>query len=63
MGETEIVGAVGYRSTEFDAVIAAMADGGHDTTGWVWELPLEGAVDAHHSLCVGVGGKILVQVG
>lgn len=33
MGEAEIVGAVGYRPTEFDAVMAAMVDGGYDTTG------------------------------
>ncbi|MFE3945855.1 2,3-butanediol dehydrogenase [Streptomyces sp. NPDC059118] len=63
MGETEIVGAVGYRPTEFDAVIAAMAEGGYDTTGWVRELPLEGVIEALHSLRGGVGGKILVQVG
>ncbi|MFE3151841.1 2,3-butanediol dehydrogenase [Streptomyces sp. NPDC059218] len=63
MAETEIVGAVGYRPAEFDAVIAAMADGFYDTTGWVQELPLEGIVDALHSLRSGVGGKILMQVG
>ncbi|MFJ4705652.1 2,3-butanediol dehydrogenase [Streptomyces anulatus] len=63
MGETEIVGAVGYRPEEFDAVIAAMADGVYDTTGWVQELPLEGIVDALHSLRGGVGGKILLKVG
>ncbi len=49
MAETEIVGAVGYRPEEFDAVIAAMADGFYDTTGWVQELPLESAVDAIRS--------------
>lgn len=63
MGETEIVGAVGYRPEEFDAVIAAMADGVYDTTGWVQELPLEGIVEALHSLRGGVGGKILLKVG
>ncbi|MET9794829.1 2,3-butanediol dehydrogenase [Nocardiopsis alba] len=63
MAETEIVGAVGYRPEEFDAVIAAMADGFYDTTGWVQELPLESAVDAIRSLRTGIGGKILLKVG
>ncbi|NDK23011.1 alcohol dehydrogenase catalytic domain-containing protein [Streptomyces sp. TR1341] len=63
MSEKEIVGAVGYRPEEFDAVIAAMADGVYDTTGWVRELPLEGVVDALRSLRDGVGGKILLKVG
>ncbi|MBV2153429.1 zinc-binding dehydrogenase [Kitasatospora sp. SUK 42] len=63
MTETEIIGAVGYRPEEFDAVIAAMADGVYDTSGWVKELPLEGLIDALHSLRAGVGGKILLQVG
>ncbi|MEU2509263.1 alcohol dehydrogenase catalytic domain-containing protein [Streptomyces sp. NPDC007863] len=62
MGETEIVGAVGYRPEEFDAVIVAMADGVYDTTGWVTELPLEGVVDALHSLRAGLGGKTLLKV-
>ncbi|MET8468696.1 2,3-butanediol dehydrogenase [Streptomyces sp. NPDC006422] len=63
MGETDIVGAVGYRPEEFDAVIAAMADGFYDTTGWVSELPLEGVVDALHALRDGVGAKVLLRVG
>lgn len=63
MGETEIVGAVGYRPEEFDAVIAAMADGVYDTTGWVQERPLEGILDALHSLRAGIGGKVLLKVG
>ncbi|MFG3258672.1 2,3-butanediol dehydrogenase [Streptomyces sp. NPDC048172] len=62
MGETEIVGAVGYRPEEFDEVIAAMADGVYDTTGWVRELPLDDVVTALHSLRGGVGGKILLQL-
>ncbi|MGW5018428.1 alcohol dehydrogenase catalytic domain-containing protein [Streptomyces sp. NHF165] len=63
MGETGIVGAVGYRPEEFDAVIAAMAEGCYDTTGWVRELPLEGLVDALHSLRRGLGGKTLLRLG
>ncbi|MFD5309410.1 alcohol dehydrogenase catalytic domain-containing protein [Streptomyces ardesiacus] len=63
MGETEIVGGVGYRPEEFDAVIAAMADGVYDTTGWVQERPLGDVIDALHALRGGVGGKILLRVG
>ncbi|PPI99674.1 zinc-binding dehydrogenase [Nocardia nova] len=61
MGETEIVGAVGYLPEEFDAVIAAMADGIYDTTGWVEEIPLEGVVDAIHALRTGTGAKVLIR--
>ncbi|CDP84779.1 MULTISPECIES: alcohol dehydrogenase catalytic domain-containing protein [Mycolicibacterium] len=61
MGETEIVGAVGYEPAEFDAVIAAMADGVYDTTGWVEERPLAGIVDALHALRSGAGAKILIK--
>ncbi len=63
MTETEIVGAVGYRPAEFDQVIAAMADGFYDTTGWVQEVPLEGVFDALRSLRGGSGGKVLLKVG
>ena len=63
MGETEIVGAVGYRPEEFDAVIAAMAEGFYDTAGWVQERPLEQAVEALHDLRDGIGSsKILLTV-
>ncbi|MGU3498740.1 alcohol dehydrogenase catalytic domain-containing protein [Mycobacterium sp. C31M] len=61
MGETEIVGAVGYQPEEFDAVIAAMAEGVYDTTGWVEEIPLSGIVDAIHALRNGTGAKILIK--
>ncbi|AHH19172.1 putative zinc-binding alcohol dehydrogenase [Nocardia nova SH22a] len=57
MGETEIVGAVGYRPEEFDAVIAAMAKGIYDTTGWVEEMPLDGI----HALRTGTGAKVLIR--
>ncbi|MBY8861354.1 alcohol dehydrogenase catalytic domain-containing protein [Nocardia sp. CA2R105] len=61
MGETEIVGAVGYLPEEFDAVIAAMANGIYDTTGWVEEIPLTGIVDAIHALRNGTGAKVLIR--
>ena len=61
MGETEIVGSVGYQPEEFDAVIAAMAASVYDTTGWVEEIPLTGIVDAMHALRSGAGAKILIK--
>lgn len=63
MQETEVVGSVGYRPEEFDAVIAAMAEEFYDTTGWVREMPLDSVVDALHLLRSGVGGKILLAIG
>jgi (R,R)-butanediol dehydrogenase/meso-butanediol dehydrogenase/diacetyl reductase len=61
MAETEIVGSVGYTPAEFDEVIAAMAAGVYDTTGWVQDVPLDGVVDALGALRGGVGTKILVR--
>lgn len=61
MGETEIVGSVGYTPAEFDEVIAAMAKGVYDTTGWVEEIPLTGIVDAIHALRTGTGAKMLIK--
>ena len=61
MGETEVVGAVGYLPEEFDAVIAAMANGVYDTTGWVEEIELDGLVDAIHALRTGTGAKVLIR--
>lgn len=61
MGETEIAGALAYLPEDFDAVIAAMAEGVYDTTGWVEDVPLDGVVDAIHALRGGAGEKILVR--
>lgn len=61
MAETEIAGALAYLPEDFDAVIAAMAEGVYDTTGWVKDVPLDGVVDAIHALRGGAGAKILVQ--
>ncbi|MFK0401096.1 2,3-butanediol dehydrogenase [Microbacterium sp. NPDC090225] len=61
MAETEIAGALAYLPEDFDAVIAAMAEGVYDTTGWVKQVPLDGVVDAIHALRGGAGTKILVQ--
>lgn len=61
MAETEIAGTLGYLPEDFDAVIAAMADGKYTTEGWVSEVPLEGVVDAIHELRAGRGMKMLVS--
>jgi len=61
MGETGISGSLAYLPQDFDAVIAAMADGAYDTTGWVEEVDLDGVVDAFQRLRSGAGAKILVR--
>lgn len=61
MAETEIAGALAYLPADFDEVIAAMARGVYDTTGWVEEVNLDGVVDAIHKLRSGAGAKILVK--
>jgi len=61
MSETEIAGALAYLPEDFDAVIAAMADGAYDTTGWVEEIDLDGVVDAIGALRAGKGAKFLVR--
>ncbi|MCS3842976.1 threonine dehydrogenase-like Zn-dependent dehydrogenase [Microbacterium sp. AK031] len=61
MAETDITGTLAYLPDDFDAVIKAMSEGVYDTTGWVDEVPLNGVVDAIHSLRGGVGAKILVK--
>ncbi|WP_373282278.1 alcohol dehydrogenase catalytic domain-containing protein [Nocardia cerradoensis] len=53
--------AVGYRSDEFGSVIAAMAGGVYDTTGWVQERELDEIVDAIHELRAGTASKILIR--
>jgi (R,R)-butanediol dehydrogenase / meso-butanediol dehydrogenase / diacetyl reductase len=62
MAETEVVGAVGYTHAEFDAVIAAMADGLYDTTGWVQERELAEAEASIQELRSGTGAKVLLRV-
>ncbi|MDL5350872.1 2,3-butanediol dehydrogenase [Microbacterium sp. zg-YB36] len=61
MSETGIVGSLAYLPADFDAVIAAMADGAYDTTGWVEEVDLADVVDAFQRLRSGAGAKILVR--
>lgn len=61
LGEKEVVGALAYQPEDFDEVIAAMADGKYDTTGWVDVIGLDGVEQAFHALRAGRGMKILVE--
>lgn len=62
MGEYELIGSVGYTPAEFDCVIARMAAGDYDTTGWVEEMELDDAPAAIERLTEGAGTKILLRV-
>ena len=59
--ETSILGSLAYRPEDFTDVIAAMAAGRIDTTGWVTKVPLTGVEDALKDLRAGRGMKILVE--
>ncbi|MGY1707330.1 2,3-butanediol dehydrogenase [Geodermatophilus sp. SYSU D00697] len=61
-GETSMKGALAYLPRDFDAVIAAMAEGRYDATGWVDEIGVDDLVDAFGRLRRGDGMKILVRV-
>ncbi|MGV9825538.1 2,3-butanediol dehydrogenase [Gordonia sp. NPDC003429] len=61
MAETEIAGALAYLPADFDAVIAAMADGLYDPTGWVTAIGLDDVSDAFATLRAGKGAKFLVR--
>lgn len=60
MTETAIVGTLAYTQADFDGVIAAMADGIYDTTGWVETVGLDDVVPSFARLRGGAGAKILV---
>ena len=60
MGEKELVGALAYLPEDFDAVIAAMAEGHYDLRGWVEESPLADALDALHRMRDGHAMKVLL---
>ena len=63
LAETEIVGAVGYTHEEFDEVIAAMASGAYDFSGWVEETTLDATVESIKALRTGTGAKVLIRAG
>jgi (R,R)-butanediol dehydrogenase / meso-butanediol dehydrogenase / diacetyl reductase len=61
-GETSMRGALAYLPRDFDAVIAAMAAGKYDTTGWVDEVDVADLVPTFGRLRGGSGMKVLVRV-
>ena len=61
MSETQVAGVLAYLPEDFDAVIAAMAEGLYDTTGWVREIELADVVSAIEDLRAGKAMKVLVS--
>lgn len=61
-GETSMSGTLAYLPKDFDAVIAAMAAGRYDTTGWVEEIEVHDLVETFGRLHSGLGMKVLVKV-
>jgi (R,R)-butanediol dehydrogenase / meso-butanediol dehydrogenase / diacetyl reductase len=62
-GETQIVGSLAYRPSDFDAVISAMATGAYGYGGWVEERPLGAVLEALTDLRQGRAIKVLLEVG
>ncbi|KDF00501.1 dehydrogenase [Mycolicibacterium aromaticivorans JS19b1 = JCM 16368] len=62
MNESRIQGSLCYTGADFDAVIALMADGKYDTTGWVTRIPIDDVVDeGFEALHAGTKMKVLVD--
>ncbi|MFC7400960.1 2,3-butanediol dehydrogenase [Citricoccus sp. GCM10030269] len=59
--EMAVVGSSAYLPEDFDGVIAAMADGVFDFTGWVEEVEIEQTAEAIDRLAQGSGSKILIR--
>ena len=62
MSETSVVGALAYLPEDFDAVIAAMAEGRYSADGWVAEVAPDQLVHTFGELRQGRGTKVLVRV-
>lgn len=60
MGETLLMGSLGYTQDDFDEVIRAMSDGVYDTTGWVDVIGLDDVESTMRELHEGRGMKKLV---
>lgn len=57
MSETSVVGALAYLPEDFDAVIAAMAEGRYATDGWVAEIAPDQLVHTFGELRQGRGTR------
>lgn len=62
MGEHAVIGSMTYTAEEFDQVIADMARGVYDATGWVEHLPLSDVVHAFEQLRSGRAMKYLIDL-
>jgi (R,R)-butanediol dehydrogenase / meso-butanediol dehydrogenase / diacetyl reductase len=62
LGERSMTGALAYLPRDFDAVIAAMAAGQYDATGWVEEIDVDDLVETFGRLRSGSAMKVLVRV-
>ena len=60
--EVEVIGSIVYDDADYDAVIANMAAGVYDTTGWVEHATLDGLLDAFDELRAGRKMKILIDL-
>jgi (R,R)-butanediol dehydrogenase/meso-butanediol dehydrogenase/diacetyl reductase len=61
MAETAMNGSLAYLPADFDAVIAAMAEGKYTADGWVDGIEVDGVVAAFGELRKGRGMKVLVR--
>lgn len=62
MNESRIQGSLCYTGSDFESVIALMADGAYDTTGWVATIPIDDVVDeGFEALHAGKKMKVLVD--
>jgi (R,R)-butanediol dehydrogenase / meso-butanediol dehydrogenase / diacetyl reductase len=62
MNESRIQGSLCYTAADFEAVIALMAEGAYDTTGWVSTIAIEDVVDeGFEALHGGTKMKVLVD--
>ena len=62
MNESRIQGSLCYTGADFEAVIALMAQGAYDTTGWVTRIPIEDVIDeGFEALHAGTKMKVLVD--
>jgi (R,R)-butanediol dehydrogenase / meso-butanediol dehydrogenase / diacetyl reductase len=62
MNESRIQGSLCYTGADFEAVIALMAKGSYDTTGWVAKIPIDDVIDeGFEALHAGKKMKVLVD--
>ncbi len=62
MNESRIQGSLCYTGADFEAVIALMAQGAYDTTGWVAQIPIgEVVTEGFEALHAGNKMKVLVD--